>query len=192
MRIFAALLVAGLCVFAQAQAHRDPLTAREVDQMRENAQDPAKRIDLLLGFARERVLAIDGLRGKPKPSPADAGKIADLLSDLAALIDELDDNLEMYNGHSEDLRHPLRHVLQAEAEFQQKLRALSDHADPLEKPRFAEALEDVSDALQDSMEGARAMLTGQLEKKGQEKNKQKSARPETPQTPGAQAPEAQR
>jgi len=83
-------------------------------------------------------------------------------------------------------------VLQAEAEFQQKLRALSDHADPLEKPRFAEALEDVSDALQDSMEGARAMLTGQLEKKGQEKNKQKSARPETPQTPGAQAPEAQR
>ena len=191
MRVFAALLVAGLCVLAQAQTRRDPLTAREVNQMRENARDPAKRIDLLLGFARERVLAIDGLHGKPKPSFADAGKIADLLADLAVLIDELDDNLDMYNGHSEDLRHSLRHVLEIEAEFQQKLQALNDPADPLQKRRFAESLEDASDALQGSTEGARAMLAGQLEKKGEEKNKQKPASREKPQTPGAQAPETQ-
>ncbi len=189
MRILAALMVAGLCVLAQAQARRDPLTAREVNQMRENAQDPTKRIDLLLGFARERLLAIEGLHGKPKPSSADAGKIADLLADLAALIDELDDNLDMYNGHSEDLRHSLRRVLEVEAEFQQKLQALNNHADPLEKRRFAESLEDATDALQGSTEGARAMLAGQLEKKGEEKNKQKRARPENPQTPGAQTPE---
>ena len=68
MRILAALMVAGLCVLARAQARRDPLTAREVNQMRENAQDPAKRINLLLGFARERLLAIERLHGKPKPS----------------------------------------------------------------------------------------------------------------------------
>ena len=104
--------------------------------MRETAQDPKKRIDLLIAFARERVLAIERLRSATKPGLDDSGKVADLLGDLAALIDELDDNLAMYNSHSEDLRRPLRHVLDAEAEFQQKLNALNDTATPMQKRRF--------------------------------------------------------
>lgn len=192
MRIITALLVAGLCSFAQAQARHDPLTAHEVDQMRETAQEPKERIDLLIGFARQRVLAIDALRSTSKPGPGDSGKIADLLNDLSALIDELDDNLDMYNGHSEDLRHSLRHVLEAEAEFQQKLQALNGHATPLQKRQFAEALDNASDALQSSTEGARSMLAGQIEKKGDERNKQKPGRQEAPQTPDAHAPTAER
>ncbi len=192
MRTITALLVAGLCTFAQAQARHDPLTAREVDQMRETAQEPKERIDLLLGFARQRVLAIDALRSSSKPGPEDGGKIADLLSDLATLIDELDDNLNMYNGHSEDLRRPLRRVLEAEAEFQQKLQALNGHATPLQKRQFAAELDGASDALQSSTESARSMLAGQIEKKGDERNKQKPDRQEAPQTPDAHAPNVER
>lgn len=178
MKILTAILLVGICVCAEAQRRHDPLSDREVAKMRESAQEPKKRIDLLVGFARERVLAIDRLRTATKPSPDDASSVADLLGDLAAMIDELDDNLAMYGGHSEDLRRPLRHVLEAEAEFQQKLKLLNDNATPLQKRRFAAALEDASESLKSSTESARAMLNDQLEKKGDEKNKQKLDRQE--------------
>ena len=176
MKILATILLALFCAAAQAQTHHDPLNAREIDQMRESAQDPKKRIDLILDFARERVLAIERLHGATKPALTDADKIADLLSDLAVLIDELDDNLAMYNGHSEDLRRPLHHVLDAEEEFQKKIDALKDTATPLQKRHFSAALEDASDSLRSSTETSRAMLTDQIEKKGEEKSKGKPDR----------------
>lgn len=190
MKILAAILLATVFATAQGQMHHEPLNDREIDEMRQTAQDPKKRIGLLLGFARERVLAIERLRNSPKPGLGDAGKTADLLSDLAILIDELDDNLAMYSEHSEDLRLPLRHVLDAEEEFQQKLSALNDTATPLQKRRFVAALEDASDSLQSSTESARALLADQIAKKGEEKSKQKVDRRNAQETQDARAPEA--
>lgn len=190
MKILAAVFLATLCAGAQGQVHHDPLNSREIDQMRETAQDPKKRIDLLITFARERVLAIDRLRSATKPALDDGAKVADLLTDFADLIDELDDNLTMYSRHSEDLRRPLRHVLDAEEEFQQKLNALNDTATPLQKRRFSAALADALDSLQSSTESARAMLANQIEKKGEEKNKEKRDRQEAQQNREPQAPEA--
>jgi hypothetical protein len=142
--------------------------------MRDSAQDPKKRIELLLSFTRERVLAVDRLRSATKPGMNDPIAIAVLLGDVAALIDELDDNLAMYNGHSEDLRRPLRHVLDAEAEFQQKLAALNESATPMQKRHFSAALEDATESLKTSTESANAMLADQIAKKGEEKSKEKS------------------
>jgi predicted nucleic acid-binding Zn-ribbon protein len=191
VKIRTAILLICLCASAQAQIHHDPMNDREVDQIRESAQDPKKRVDLLISFARERVLAIDRLRSATKPGLDDAGRIADLLGDLAALIDELDDNLDMYNGHSEDLRRPLRHVLDAEAEFQQKLKALDDNTTALQKRRFAAALEDAADSIKSSTESARVMLANQIEKKGEEKNKEKLDRQEAKESPRPHAPDAE-
>ncbi len=178
MKTFTAVLLIALSTFGRAQAHHDPLNAREVEAMRESAQDPKKRVDLLLTFARERVMAIDRLRTAPKPGAGDSVTIAELLGDLATLIDELDDNLSMYNGHSEDLRRPLNRVLDAEAEFQKKLAELGESATPLQKRRFAAALEDASDSLKTSSESARAMLADQIQKKGEAKDKDKGDRDE--------------
>jgi hypothetical protein len=172
MKIVSAIVLLFLCTGAVAQSHRDPLTDREVNQMRDSAQDPKKRVELLIGFSKERMQAIESLRVAAKPCTE--GQIADLLSDLATLIDEMDDNIAMYNGHSEDLRHPLRQVLDVEAEMQQKLAALSESATPLRKRRIAAALEDATDSLTSSTESARAMLADQLQKKGEEKTKDKS------------------
>ena len=130
MKAGIAILLITLSAGAMAQSRHDPLNGHEVDQMRDTAQDPKKRVDLLLSFAHERVLAIDRLRTANKPGLNDADTISDLLADLAQLIDELDDNLSMYNGHSEDLRRPLRHVLDAESDFRKKLAALDQNATP--------------------------------------------------------------
>ncbi len=175
----------------------DPLNPREADELRESTQDPKKRIDLLISFARERMMAIERLHNTAQPATPsepqsgvdDSSKIANLLADFAAIIDELDDNLEMYNGRSEDLRRPLHHVLDAEAEFLQKLDALGDNATSLQKRHFGVALADASESVKSSSEGAHAMLTEQIAKRGEEKgekNKQKLDHQEAAKAPGTQ------
>ena len=178
MRLLAALLLVLCCSGAQAQAHHDPLSAREVDQLRETAQQPQKRIDLLLDYTLDRVLAVDRLRAAGKLSSRDAAAMTALLADIATLIDELDDNLEMYNGHSEDLRRALRHVITAEDGFQKKLAALDTATSPAQKQLFAAALADATDSISASMQSARTMLANQLAKKGEEKDKEKRDRAE--------------
>jgi hypothetical protein len=175
MKIPAIILLFSLCAPAFAQSRHDPLNTREVEQMRENAQDPKKRVDLLLSFANERVMAIERLRTVAKPSPNDPDTLVDLLTDLAALIDELDDNLAMYNNHSEDLRKPLHRVLDAEAQFQKKLAELGESSSSTQRRRFAAALEDAADSLAASTESARAMLADQIAKKGEAKENTKQA-----------------
>ena len=155
---------------AAAQSRSDPLNDREIDAMREHAQEPKKRIDLMIGFANERVMAIDRLR---TATPMNSAKVADLLDELASVVDEIDDNLQMYNGHSEDLRRPLRHVLSAETEFQKKLAELNTQATPAQRRVFAASMEDAAESISSSTDSAKAMLADQIAKKGEEKDKEK-------------------
>jgi hypothetical protein len=62
-------------------------------------------------------------------------------------------------------------VVDAEAEFMRKLEALNESATPLQKRRLAAALEDALDSVKTSSESARAMLSDQLAKKGEDKEK---------------------
>lgn len=188
MKIVSTLLVAGIvaafCPCAPAQMGRDPLTSREVELLRDSAQEPKRRIDLLIGFTRERVMAVEQLHVTAKDGVDNSAKLAAMLDELADLIDELDDNLAMYSKRGDDLRRPLRHVLEAEGEFEQKLKPLENSASPEEKRRIAIALEDATDSLQSSMDSAKVMLASQLEKRGEEKDKEKLDRQEAKQRQG--------
>jgi hypothetical protein len=172
MKILIPALMVTLCMGVAAQSRHDPLNPHEIEQMRASAQEPARRIELLVAFARDRALAVERLRAMSAPNGV---KIGDLLTEFAAIIDELDDNLDMYNSHSEDLRRPLKRVLQAEEEFQQKLKAF-DSTTPLQKREFAAALDDATDSLDSSSNAARRMLADQIAKKGEEKVAEKEAR----------------
>lgn len=179
MKTLAALLLALLlCPALAAQMKHDPLTAREVDLLRDSAQEPRKRIDLLLNFTYDRVLAVDRLRATAKPSERDAASVASLLGDIAVLIDELDDNLEMYNRHSEDLRRPLRHVIDAEEGYLKTLQSLEAEGTSLERRRFATALADATESISASLEAARKMLADQVAKKGEDKRSPREEREE--------------
>ena len=64
--IFVALALMFAAPSASAARDRDPLTPLEIDQLREAAQEPEKRIKLLTDFARARLLAIEQMRADPK------------------------------------------------------------------------------------------------------------------------------
>ena len=156
----AILLLVLVAPVAGQVARRDPLTEAESDQLREVAMEPEKRLKLILKFAQARMASIEELRSQPKASEDEPQKVHDLLEDFGNIVDELDDNIDDYADKKADLRKPLRDVIQADSEFQAKLRALKESAkDELRDYGFV--LQDCLDAVNSSLDNAQQLLKQQ-------------------------------
>ena len=119
------LFLALLIVPAWSQRRRDPLTRVEVDQLRDTAWEPEQRLKLYVKFARERLTALQQVRSDPKVT--DRGQEThDKLQDFLDVYDELNDNIDTYEGRKSDLRKALKAVIEGDTEFQSKLRAFKD------------------------------------------------------------------
>jgi chromosome segregation ATPase len=145
---------------------RDPLTETEADQLREAALEPQKRLMLLIKFTSARLDAIEQLRADPKEADGRGAKIHDLLEDFTALLDELNDNLDQYQGRpldkddKTDFRKGIKAVMAACDQFDIKLKNLRAEAQSnpqtrKELPDFQFVLQDAQDALQSSLDVAK-------------------------------------
>jgi hypothetical protein len=156
-----------ICLFAhwgQAQTRdRDPLNEKEIDQMRESADYPDKRLELMINFIRARMASIDQLRADAKNAKDRPMQIHDLLQDFSSLLDEIDDNVDMYASHKTDMRRGLKLLIEADGEWALKLRSLKDQSPPEELERYSFVLANAHDAVNDSAEGARKELQEQNE-----------------------------
>ncbi len=121
-----ALLLGG-GVLARAQRHREPLTQPEIDQIRDASWEPKQRLSLYVQFARARLVKLEQMRNDPKTTDR-ARQTHDLLDDFQLLYDELNDNIDTYVDRKDDIRKPLKLIIDADTEFQAKLRALKDAA----------------------------------------------------------------
>src|SRR5216684_9166185 len=126
LRAWACVVLLTLCsVTAFAQRHRDPLTQPEIDQVRDASWEPQQRLTLYVKFARARLVKLEEMRNDPKSK--DRGQQThDMLDDFLLIYDELNDNLDTYVDRRDDIRKPLKTVIEADTEFQAKLRALKD------------------------------------------------------------------
>lgn len=158
-----------LLTIVAAAKRRDPLTDAEVEQLREAALQPNKRLRLFIKFADARLVAIDQLRADPKLGDGRGQKIHDLLEDFTAIIDEINDNLDQYQGRPldqddrADFRDGLKAYVAATDGFDLKLKTL--HAAIQNEPQarkdakdFQFALQDAEDALKSSLDIAREYL----------------------------------
>jgi hypothetical protein len=172
-KILLVVLLLNMVGFAAGQEaaakRRDPLTAAETDQLRAAASEPGKRLALCIKFAEGRLLAIDQLRAHAKAAEGRGKKIHDLLEDFTAILDEINDNLDMYAGRplkEEDRKafhNGLKEVVEASDKFDLQLRALKSAAetDPQIKKEavdFQFALQDAVDALKSSADLAHEYL----------------------------------
>ena len=169
MRIRSILYLASSLLIAApswTQVHdRDPLTEKEVDQLRETAIEPEKRLQLMVDFTRARMTSVDQLRSDSKAGKDRGKKIHDLLEDVGSLVDEIDDNVENYNERNADLRKPLKQIVQMDSEFQSKLRELRAYMDDPKNTAEADdykfAVEDVTESINQSADSTRKLLDDQ-------------------------------
>ena len=139
---------------------RDPMTEAEVDQMREAADYPNKRLELMVRFAKERIAMIGLLHSDP-PSATRPKQIHDYLQDFITLLDETDDNIDMYASHSTDMRNGLKLVIEADSEWQLNLRQLKEQSPADELQQYSFVLANAIDTVADSAKNARESLQEQ-------------------------------
>ncbi len=170
MKIATKILVLLVLVSVAASARkRDPLTEAEADQLREVAMDPHRRLKLLIKFTEARLVAIDQVRVDPKLAKDRAKQIHDLLEDFTSLLDEINDNLDQYEGRQlskddrKDFKKGLKELIEADERFDLKLRTLQSAAqtDPETRkdyPDFRFVLQDAQEALKSNADMAREYI----------------------------------
>ena len=144
---------------AQQQQRRDPLNPLEIDQLRDAMLDPDERLKLYVKFARNRLTTMEQMRANPKTSNRGL-QTHDLLQDFLTIYEELDDNIDMYVGRKNDIRRPMKLVIEADTEFQSKLRALKNatNAEPKEATQYEFLLSDSLETVDSSSEDHRKTL----------------------------------
>jgi hypothetical protein len=158
-----------------AEQKRDPLTAPEIEQLRDTAMDPDLRLKLYVTFARARLVALEQARSDPKRTDRSLAT-HDGLQDFLDVYDELNDNIDTYVGRKSDLRKVLKIIIDGDTEFQAKLRALRDDATAKkeEMEQYEFLLSNALETLDSSVQDHRQLLSEQEEAA---KQKKKPARP---------------
>jgi hypothetical protein len=160
-----------------AQRRRDPLTQTEIDQVRDTSWEPKLRLPLYVQFARARLVKLEEARNDPKTKDR-AKQTHDLLDDFQLLYDELNDNIDTYVDRRDDIRKPLKAVIEADTEFQSKLRAVKDAAGvpPREAAQYEFVLTNAIETVDNASEDHRKLLADQEEQAKHKKlNKNPSA-----------------
>jgi hypothetical protein len=160
LALFALLFAVQLSSPLWAQRREDPLNPLEVDQLRDAMLDPDMRLKLYVQFSRDRLTKLEQMRSDPKASER-ARQTHDMLEDFLALYDELNDNIDMYVGRKDDIRKVLKVVIDADTEFQSRLRAIKNAANtgPDEVKQYEFLLTDALDTVDSSTEDHRKTVT---------------------------------
>src|ERR1700685_2278923 len=146
-----------------AQSRRDPLNPEEQDQLRDAAQAPGERLKLYMLFARTRLTALEQVRADPKATDR-AQQTRDRLQDFLDVYDELNDNIDTFVERKADLRKPLKAIIEADTEFQAKLRALKSSADASkDEPKYDFLLSNVLETVDGGVQDHRQLLSEQEE-----------------------------
>jgi hypothetical protein len=120
------LILAWLVLPSVAQRHAD-LTPAEIDQLRDTAMEPDQRLNFFVKFARERIDQLALVRTDPKINAADRpAETHKRLQDFVDVYDELDENIDTYMDRKSDIRKALKTIIEADTEFQSKLKALRE------------------------------------------------------------------
>jgi hypothetical protein len=147
-----------------AQRRRDPLNPVEQDKLRDAAQEPSERLKLYIEFSRTRLASLEQIRTDPKVT--DRGQQTRArLQDFLDVYDEMNDNIDTFVERKSDLRKPLKAIIEADTEFQAKLRAVKSSADANkdEAKQYDFLLTSVLDTIDSSVQDHRQLLSEQEE-----------------------------
>jgi hypothetical protein len=144
--LFGMIALAPVCL---AQHNPTSLSEKEEEAVRDAADDPAKRVAVYQAIIEARIKRIQDILAD-KRAQGRREDIRESMSDIAGLVDELEDNLDEYDGKHRDLRKPLPKLLDATLRWESVLKQppVDDRYDLVRKL----ALESVADIKKDADE----------------------------------------
>ena len=110
------LLIWSVCLLlltggALAQSKKDPLTEKQIEEVREAGDEPLIRIKLFVGYVEDRANAIQAIEKDVHAQNRDA-RLHTLMDEFTRLADDLQDNLDAFNQDHADLRKPLKELVE--------------------------------------------------------------------------------
>jgi hypothetical protein len=155
------LLFTTIVTAQRSQVRRDPMTDKEVDQMREYRDQPDKRVRLMVTMIQKRMDELTKIEKDStgiKPSERGA-KTHELLEDITNLVDELDDNIETFLKEEADIRKPLHAVVSTETTLATQLNSIkTSDADKPWFPEFSFQLDDTIEAVNSGVKSAKEAI----------------------------------
>lgn len=115
------LLLSSLTPQSRAQTQKDPLNEDEIDQVREYGDRPNDRIKLLAKFIEQRITVIKQLSTDKKAEHRSA-ELRAKIEEFTRLVDELQDNLDTYDGQHADVRKALKDLVPETDKWEPALR----------------------------------------------------------------------
>ena len=186
MRLFAYLLCLALSSTALAQhgrgnVRRDPMTDKEVEQMREFRDQPDRRVKVLNQIIQKRIdLLAEWEKDVKSVPPSERGQLThDLLEDITNLLDEFGDNVDTFLKEQADIRKPLHESVTVLTSLQSQLSSIkTNDAQKPWFPDFSFPLNDALDAVEHSLKDTNDAIQEDERilqaKKDAEKQRQKS------------------
>ena len=108
----------------QAQTKHVQLSEADTEKLREYADRPPERIKLYIQFIDVRITGIKEVLAATRPVPPDqTAQVHNLMDEFTKLVDELQDNLDGYADHHDDVRKALKQLTEADARWQETLKA---------------------------------------------------------------------
>ena len=165
------LALNSLVRLAAAQDKNDPLTAADVEKLREVADQPIERVKLFMTFIAQRTDAIAEMVGDTRIQNKPP-KIRKLLQEYTYLVDELQDNLDNYDETHADIRKALKDLIPASKKW------LDTVNKPPPDPVYDFPRKTAADAAQSLVDQATQLQTDQekffAEQKKQKKEEEKT------------------
>ena len=150
------------------------LRESEQDQLREE-QDPARRIEIYLAIAEDRLATFESYRMKPPdPKYEIGGFLDDLLGEYIGVYDELKNWIEYQYHRDGDMRPGLQALLERAPLQLVRLRSIEQSPDP-NAGSYEVSLQDAIDQVSDTLDGATRALAEQQKKFPELKQEKKEA-----------------
>jgi hypothetical protein len=168
--VWVVLAIAPVVTPSWAQSRKDPLTERQIEDVREAGDQPLERIKLFVGYVDERAKGIHALTGDAAAQNKNV-RMHNLLDEFTRLSDELQDNMDNFDQQHADLRKELKEIVAKTGEWATVLN------EPKPSAQYDFVRKTAIDSNQSAHETATQMLADEekyfAEKKKEEKERQK-------------------
>jgi hypothetical protein len=166
----------------QLHRNRDPLTEKEIDELREQTIEPEKRLKLYVQFTS---LRLDWVEKSPPPDNLTHERLPttplQALEDFTALVDEIDSNVDMFHRQHNDIRKSLKLIVESETKWSEKLKSWEGNLavltkDSEQQQKLRLAIKDAIEAIESNLDSMKAVIAEQdeqAEERAKDKKKKK-------------------